>query len=246
MLNLYPLKRLSIFILLSWFLGLQSQSLSNNALGIGLNRYGIGFSYHRTAFQSSPSINLRKPLGWSLDLGNIQHPKEIAVVNTVFQNAGSYKLDKINYVWVLRPGAMYRLSLSERKDRRAIGVDLLMSPGIAAAYCWPVFVTTLQVDASGNEYFANVKYNPEVHKPTEIAGRSGFSEGFSQGSVIPALSLQGGFSFHWGNYRSDVNTLTLGARMDTYSKKLPILYHNAFNKSIFSSFYLNFAFGLGS
>ena len=84
-----------------------------------------------------------------------------------------------------------------------------------------------------------------MHNTSEIAGRAGFSEGFSEGNILPGLTWQGGLDFQWANYRGDVNTLTLGARVEAFPKKVPILHNNELNRSLFSSFYINFAFGLG-
>jgi hypothetical protein len=223
-----------------------AQPSPRNSLGVGISRYGVSASFRHDNFFHTLASRSINHTGFYLDVGNIQHPREVAVVNTVFQNSSTYKVDKTNFAWTVRPGLLYSLMLSERADRRAIGVNLTSGPGITLAYTWPVYVTILQVDPAGNEYFTDVRYNPDIHKTSEIAGRAGFSRGFSQGAVTPGLTWQGGLDFQWGNYRNDVNTLTLGARIEAFPKKLPILHNNALNKSIFSAFYINFAFGLGS
>ena len=223
-----------------------AQPSPHNSLGVGISRYGVSASFRHDNFYHALSSRSLKHTGFFVEAGNIQHPREVAVVNTVFQNSSTYKVDKTNFAWTVRPGLLYSVMLSERADRRAIGVNFTSGHGISLAYTWPVYVTILQVDPAGNEYFADVRYNPDVHKTSEIAGRSGFSRGFAQGAVTPGLTWQGGLDFQWGNYRNDVNTLTLGARVEAFPKKLPILHNNALNKSIFSAFYINFAFGLGS
>jgi hypothetical protein len=235
---------LSIFGLLA--VSLSAQSDVRHSLGLGISRYGVGASFRNDKSIQTFKTASPRPTGFYVDAGNIQHPREVAVVNTVFQNASTYKIDKVNYVWTFRPGLLYTYSLSERTDRRAIGLNFTSGPGVSFAYVWPVYVTILQIDPFGNDYFTNVRYNPDIHKTTEIAGRSGFSEGFSEGQITPGLTWQGGLDFQWSNYRGDVNTLTLGARVEAFPKKLPILHNDRLNKSIFSSFYINFAFGLGN
>jgi len=221
------------------------QSDVRQSLGLGLSKYGVSVSFRNDKTMESLKSATLKPTGYYVVSGNIQHPREVAVVNTVFQNASAYKVDKINYVWTFRPGLLYSYSLSERTDRRAVGLNFSSGPGVSLAYVWPVYVTVLQVDPFGNEYFTNVRYNPDIHKTTEIAGRAGFSEGFSEGRITPGLTWQGGLDFQWGNYRGDVNTLMLGASVEAFPRKLPILNSNQLNKSVFSSFYISFAFGLG-
>lgn len=238
--------RIWFFSILSLMaISLSAQPDVSHSLGLGLSRFGVSASFRNDKSPIALNTVSIKPSGFYLDAGNIQHPREVAVVNTVFQNAGTYKVDKVNYVWTFRPGLLYTYLLSERTDRRAIGLNLTSGPGITLAYVWPVYVTILQVDPFGNEYFTNVRYNPDIHKTTEIAGRAGFSEGFSEGKIIPGLTWQGGLDFQWANYRGDVNTLTLGGRVEAFPKKLPILHNGVLNKSVLSSFYINFAFGLG-
>lgn len=222
-----------------------AQSDTRSSLGAGISRFGISASFRKDHFFHDYSHLSLKPSGFYVDAGNIQHPREVAVVNTVFQNASTYKVDKTHFAWTFRPGLIYSVVMSERADRRAVGVNVTSGPGISLAYTWPVYVTILQVDPMGNEYFTDVRYNPDIHQSTEIAGRAGFSEGFSQGKFTPGLTWQGGIDFQWANYRNDVNTLTLGARVEAFPRKLPILHNSALNKSIFSAFYINFAFGLG-
>lgn len=223
-----------------------AQTDSRHSLGIGLSRFGISAAFRSDKPPKPLNAVSLKYTGFYLEAGNIQHPREIAVVNSLFQNASSYKVDKTHYVWSFRPGLIYAHTLSERTDRRSVGLNLISGPGISIGYAWPVYVTILQTDPFGNEYFTNVRYNPDIHKTTEIAGRAGFSEGFSEGKLIPGITWQGGLDFQWANYRNDVNTLTLGARVEAFPRKLPILHNNALNRSIFSSFYINFAFGLGN
>jgi len=222
-----------------------AQTIPRHSLGLGLSRFGVAVGYRNDRNALTFKTASLKPTGFYLEAGNIQHPREVAVVNTVFQNASTYKIDKVNYVWTIRPGLLHTFTLSERADRRAVGLNFTSGPGISFAYVWPVYVTILQTDPFGNEYFDNVRYNPDVHNTTEIAGRSGFSEGFSEGIMLPGLTWQGGLDFQWANYRGDVNTLSLGGRVEAFPKKVPILHNNELNRSLFSSFYINFAFGLG-
>lgn len=221
-----------------------AQSDRMGALGLGLNRYGVSFHFKHYAPQKADES---RPVfkDWAVEIGNVQHPREVALLNNVFQSSGVYKLDKINYLWALRPTWQGRKPLSLRQERKAIGMNAIWGAGLTMAYHWPVYVLVLQVDASGNESFETVRYNPDEHPQSSIGGRASFTRGISEGNVIPGLLFQGGFEFLWGNYRTDANIVTIGARVEAFPRKLPILHTDNLNRSVFSTFYVNFAFGLG-
>lgn len=193
--------------------------------------------------EESRRISLRD---WSIELGNVQHPREVALLNNFIGSSGIYKLEKVNYQWVIRPALNFRSIVSARPDRRSVGVNVVSAVGLPVAYNWPVYVTILEVDAFGNENFSTVPYNPEIHPQGIITGRASFTNGMSAGGFIPGLSLQGGLEFTWGNYRTDMNILGIGARVEAFASKLPIMFNTQLNRSVLSSFYINFAFGLGN
>jgi hypothetical protein len=58
--------------------------------------------------------------------------------------------------------------------------------------------------------------------------------------------LNTGLEFSWGNFRNDVKSVTMGVRLEGYARKLPIMYaatDSSLNRSLYSMFYLTFAFG---
>lgn len=227
------------------FLRLSAQSAPFSAIGAGINRYGFALNFRHFSGVKAGDLQHNPVIDWGIELGNIQHPREVALLNTTFQNSGVYKLDKINYVWNLRPSVFLRKVIYPRNDRKSLGMNALLGGGIPIGFYWPVYVTVLQVDASGNQYFQRVRYNPEVHSQSQISGRASFATGMGDARILPGLSAQAGFEFAWSSFRSEANILGFGLRVEAFPKKIPILYTNSLNKSVFASFYLNFAFGLG-
>jgi hypothetical protein len=223
---------------------LQAQTGSTSALGLGINRYGVAFHFkHYAPLPDSKRLSLGD---WSFEIGNVQHPREVALLNNLINSSGVYKLEKVNYQWVFRPAWHLRSVVSTRPDRRSVGVNLVSAVGLPLAYHWPVYVTVLEVDQFGNENFSTVPYNPEIHPQRVITGRAGFTNGLSTGGITPGISLQTGLEFSWGNYRTDMNILGIGARVEAFAAKLPIMFNTKLNRSVLSSFYINFAFGLGN
>jgi hypothetical protein len=213
------------------------------AFGPSLNRFGVAADFKY--YQPNPNMLSFVHGDISLELGNIQHPREVALINNTLQSSGIYKFGKINYAWALRPYYMARYALSVRQDRKSVALNAVGGIGIPLAYTWPVYILLYQQGSGPAEEFDVVRYDPEQHPQNLIGGRAAFTRGFGEGTVTPGLGLNTGLEFSWGNYRSDVKIVTLGMRVEGYAKKLPILYLDNMNKRLFSMFYLTFAFGIG-
>lgn len=211
--------------------------------GIGINRYGFAINYK---YQKPDNVNSQWTKGdLFFELGNINNPREVVLINNTLPNSGVYKFGKINYAWTLRNYYMVRRNLSQRQDRKNVAMNAIFGAGIPFCYEWPVYIMYFDPAIGPSGATTAVRYDPEVHQQAQIAGRASFTTGFKQGKIIPGAGINAAMEFIWGNYRSDVKVLTIGARVEGYSKTIPILYRNDLNKSIFSMFYFNFAFGFG-
>lgn len=223
---------------------LQAQQDRLHAVGLGLNHYGlaVNYKYHHAAEPDK---------AWTrgdffCEFGNIMHPRELVVINQTIQNSGAYKLDKINYAWTMRNYYQVRRELSPRQDRKNIALNWIAGAGVPICYYWPVYILYFDpTQGSTGEVFTQ-RYDPSIHEQQYIAGRAPFYTGMKQGKFMPGLGLHSALEFIWGNYRSDVKILTIGARVEGYGKAIPILYRADMNKRLFSMFYLNFAFGFGT
>lgn len=242
-LNLNFLRFTALTILCFFIAGLQAQSERTLAFGLGLNRYGIAASFKYYKPWKQEHKILAGDLGF--EIGNIQHPREVALINTTLQSSGIYKFGKINYAWAFRPTYVFRYPLSLRQDRKSIALNAVAGIGIPVAYSWPVYIRLYQQGSGASEQYTEVRYDPNIHPQNLIGGRAPFRKGIREGSFTPGVGLHSALEFSWGNYRTDVKIVTLGMRVEAYSKKLPILYINSMNKQLFSMFYLTFALGFG-
>jgi hypothetical protein len=235
-------KHFSLLLLLL-LCGLELMAQRMISFGPGINRYGVAASvkYH------APSKEENGPLvgDFLLEFGNIQHSREVALINNALQSSGVYKFGKINYAWAARPYVMGKYPLSMRQDKKSVAVNLIGGLGIPLAFSWPVYILLYDPQAGPGQAYTEVRYDPNVHTQALIGGRAPFTRGLSSGKITPGLGLNTGLEFAWGNYQSDVKMLTLGMRLESYSKDLPILYINSLNQQVYSYFYLTFAFGFG-
>lgn len=221
-----------------------SQNQTQYSIGAGLNRYGFSLDagIHKSKEESKVVWG-----DWRFGLGNIQHPREVALINNALQSSGVYKFGKINYCWALRSYYQASYSLYRRTDRKSVALNMIGGVGLPLAYSWPVYVRYYQRGTGGaSDAYAEVRYDPEIHLQSEIGGRARFSRGFREGKLTPGLGLNTALEFGWGNYSSDLRMLTIGTRIESFAKTLPIMYKDELNKRTYSMFYFNFAFSIGN
>lgn len=217
-----------------------SQSNPKFAIGVGINTNGFYLQGQR--FGKPVTHAWTRPQGPGFELGNIFHPKEIALLNSAIPGTSIYKLGKINYTWALRTTYQFRKPLTYRSDKKSIGMNYVFSPGISMVYNWPVYIRYYSSDPNDGGVQI-VRYNPEVHRQALIFGRQSWTTKFGTGKFIPGLVFKNGLEFIWGSYFNNIKVIETGIRVEVYSQKLPILYRNSLNKQVYAGLYFSFAFG---
>lgn len=181
---------------------------------------------------------------YGLRIGNIQHPKEVYVVNQSLPASEPFVIDKVNRVWVLRPYYGRGIVLSERKSRFDIGITLDGSLHLPLAYAWPIYVwmyrSNLPFDA-----VEEVRYDPQKQDAQFIGGESSFVKGFREGRLIPGLGVSAALSLEWGSYRNLSNTLSIGVMSDFFMQQLPLLHSINSNPQVLPALFINLAIGFG-
>jgi hypothetical protein len=213
--------------------GQEDRSLSFYVSGYGKGM-GIGINSTRPAGEKSSLL-------YTAEFGNLRHPKEIDIINSLIPNSSAYVFGKVNRAYLLRLLAGKQFSLSERRDRKSVGLKANVQGGLTMAYLAPVYVDLLYIDNAA-AYYRPTRYNPLLHQQARIGGRSGFTYGLGEGTPRPGLHIRAGLEARWGNYQNDFKSIGCGVMFDIFPKALPIFYAGD-NQALFSSFYLTFALG---
>ena len=181
---------------------------------------------------------------YGLRVGNIQHPKEIYVVNQSLPASEPFVIDKVNRVWVLRPYYGRGIVVSERKSRFDIGITLDGSLHLPLAYAWPIYVWVYRSNLpfDGVE---EVRYDPQTQDVQFIGGESSFVKGFREGRLIPGIGVSAALSLEWGSYRNLSNTLSIGIMNDFFVQQIPLLHSINRNPQMLPALFINFAIGFG-
>lgn len=200
--------------------------------------YDLGFGYQQGLKDQS------QKRGYGLRIGSLNSPKEIYVINNTLPGSQPFKIDKVNYAWVLRPYVSVHHDLTQRKSRNEVGMSLFGSAQLPVAYSWPIYIWLYEGNSPFDGY-SDVQYNPEIHDSRLIGGTASFTRGFGKGSFTPGVGISGGISLEWGSYRSMSNVLSFGVMTDAFVQKIQIMHTTENNAFIFPMLFVNFAFGFG-
>lgn len=198
--------------------------------------WGIQFrrSFNQTGY---------KKLMFEADFVGMKHPKEIKSVNQAFDNARSYVYGKKNAFDILRLGAGRQHTVYSKAERNGVEVRALYSGGLSLGILKPVYLNILKPTGTFGEFdVVTEKYDPNQHYIDNIYGRAPFTEGLDQLFFKPGAYAKVGFNFEYAPIFEDVKSLEIGAIIDLYPEKIPIMAF-AENKQFFLTFYLTIMYG---
>lgn len=174
------------------------------------------------------------------DLVALKHPKEQKVTNPRFSQKGPFVFGKLNDFHALRIGYGIKKNIGERVSRNTINVSVLAVLGVDIGIMKPVYLEIYKPDSIQPEFVVE-RYDPDKHNEMFIAGGAGYIYNFGGMSFRPGMYGKVGVEFGWGNYKTSYMAVEVGATLDAFFKEVPIM-HIAENRSVFSGFYISFAF----
>lgn len=227
-------------------LNVQSQEMYDITFDDSYYKGGIFSSGYSNGIYFRNGVNINKKLlrTYEINIGHIKHFKEKSILNQRIGNTTPYIFGKLNRLYVLRPMIGVSKTISEKKSKNNIGVTFFGGVGPIIGFLKPVYVDIDVFDTSGTNASStlSVRYNPLTTPQNRILGYSSFGKGIEDTKIISGICFKSGISFDWGTYRSDFKSIELGIQLDYFPSR-PKIMDEIKNKTIFSGFYISFAFG---
>lgn len=214
------------------------------------NEASFGILVHSNGFGIEGKRGFQQTFNkkWILEaqLVGMKHPKEIKTINTRFENPKSFIYGKMNTLTILRLAAGKQRILYGKADRTGVEVRLNYLGGLSIGFAKPVY---LLIDRSvGNDNTGNLveeKYDPNndyQNNVGNIAGRASFTRGLDELKPFPGIFTKVGLNFEYAPFHEDIKSVEIGASLDAYTKKIPIMAFTK-NKQFFLSFYITLIYG---
>ncbi|MCX6320245.1 MAG: hypothetical protein NTX93_00345 [Bacteroidia bacterium] len=212
---------------------------NERSFAILLNTDGIGVSY-----RGAKRIDFLNKRLLEIEAGTLKHPKEYKQSNPYTQG-GSFVFGKLNSTFYLRGSIGHQHEIFKKADLGGIAIRYFYSAGPVLAlykpnyYQIPYPVDTIQgiiILKFENEKFNSLNWD-------RIYSRASFTKGLNEAKVLPGLFLKGGFNFEYSKEYKLIHAIEVGAQINAFPKKIPIM-ASSDNKTIFFSLFVSYRFGM--
>jgi hypothetical protein len=211
---------------------------NERSFAILLNTDGIGISY-----RGAKRIDYLNKRILEIEAGTLKHPKEYKISNPYTQSTGTFVFGKLNSVVYVRGGIGRQHELYKKADLGGIAIRYFYSAGPVIALYKPIFYRVLY-PISVSEFDLKVeKFNVSIAMPQDIYSRASFTKGLDETKVLPGLYLKGGFNFEYSKQDKIIHAIEVGAQINAFPKKIPIMASND-NKALFLSLFVSYRFGM--
>ena len=205
-----------------------------------LNSDGIGLNY-----REGKRIDYLNKKFFEIDVGTLKHPKEYKVSNPYTQGTGMFVFGKLNSVFFLRGGIGRQHEIYKKADLGGVAVRYFYSGGPVISLYKPIYYQVLYPIPGSLYYYEIVeeKFDVSIHDPGDIYSKASFTKGLKEASVLPGLYAKAGFNFEYSRQDKVIHAIELGAQINVFPKKIPIM-ASPDNKFIFLSLFVSYRFGV--
>jgi hypothetical protein len=206
--------------------------------GLMLNTDGYGLSYREGRYIDFRNTNL-----YEIDLGILNHPRELKLQNPWYPSGSSFVFGKLNSVFFIRGGVGKRHELFNKEDLGGVAIRYFFTAGPSLALMKPIYYKVLYPATPTSFYLEEEKFEESIHHPYDIYSRASFFKGLKETKIIPGAYLKGGFNFEFSKNDRAVHTIELGSVINAYLKKVEIMATED-NNAVFFSLFISYRMGL--
>jgi hypothetical protein len=204
-----------------------------------LNSDGIGLGY-----REAKRIDYLNKRLLEIEAGTLKHPKEYRTSNPYSQTAGSFIFGKMNSVFYLRAGLGHQHEIFQKADLGGVAIRYFVSGGPVIALYKPIYYKVLYPTANAQEWeVREEKFDVSIAVPTDIFSKASFFKGLSDTKALPGLYGKAGFNFEYSKEDKVSHSIEVGAQINAFPKKIPIMASTE-NKAIYFSLFVSYRFGV--
>lgn len=213
---------------------------NERSFAILLNTDGIGVSY-----RGAKRFDFLNKRLLEIEAGKLKHPKEYKISDLYYNQGGSYIFGKLNSTFYLRGSIGHQHEIFKKADLGGIAIRYFYSAGPVLALYKPYYyqipypVDTIQ----GIIIYKKEDEKFNVSNWDRIYNRASFTKGLNETKVLPGLFVKGGFNFEYSKEDKLIHAIEVGAQINAFPKKIPIM-ASSDNKFIFFSLFVSYRFGM--
>ncbi|HQW39986.1 MAG: hypothetical protein KBA60_09415 [Flavobacteriales bacterium] len=208
--------------------------------GIMLHGDGWGLQFYHAKYRTARD---RRLLGF--EVVSMKHPKEVKSFNPYYEDSRGYFYGKVNTLIVARPSYGRKWQITDKIRRSGVELNFIWSIGASLGLLKPVYLQIGTPDRIPYENIIVERYDPIKHDVQNIYGRASFVNGIGEIAVFPGAFGRVALDFEYSGNVTGVKGIEIGATLDAFARKVPIMYEveGVKNKQFFFEFYVALQFG---
>ncbi len=212
--------------------------------GVKLHTHGYGLSLAK-----SKIINRSKKKFWEIEILEIKHAKQSRQLSRLSDrtgNARSYQYGKQNNFYNINLNFGRHKVIAETGRKNGVEVSITYSLGASLGILKPYYLLVKGFDNNS----VNIRYSSDEEdytadlflNETRIYSGSSFVYGLNEIQPVPGAQGKFSFLFDWANTGETIKALEVGAMVNAYYKRVPIMIE-ADNNLIFTNLFIKLVFG---
>jgi hypothetical protein len=211
---------------------------TEQSYGLVVHTRGWGLTYRYGKYTSGFSRKI-----YELEFVGMKHSKNIKSFKNPFDNSNGFVYGQLNSVMVLRASIGNHHTFISKQSVKGIAISTIFNVGLSLAYAKPIYVEIINDFTKDKLPTSEItRYDPEVHDYDQIIGGTSLLHKFFTGTFYPGVFVKAGLNFESSRVASKINALEVGAVLDVYYKKIPMM-ANDFNKMYLFNLYVSLTFG---
>lgn len=203
-----------------------------------LNSDGMGISY-----REAKRVDFLNKRFFEIEAGTLRHPREYRMSNPLYQTPGTFVFGKLNSTIYLRGSYGQQREIFKKADLGGVAIRYFYEGGPVFALYKPIYYKILYPVGTYEFEVKVEKINVKTHQPYDIYSKAPFTKGLSETKILPGLFAKGGFNFEYSKEDKVIHAVEIGAQINAFPKKIPIM-ATTDNKSIFFSLFVSYRFGV--
>ncbi len=206
------------------------------SFSLNSNGYGIGYREgKRVDFLNKNIVEF--------ELNVLKHPKEIKLASPYLQSGSSFVFGKLNNTFSLRGGFGQQHEIFKKADLGGVSIRYFYIGGPSLVLSKPIYYNVIYAVGGITYELRQETFNIDIHNPSDIYSRASFFKGIDETKVTPGLYAKGGFNFEYSKEDKIIHAIELGAILEGYAKKIPIMASDD-NNAIFLTLYVTYRMGI--
>ena len=211
--------------------------------GVTIHSNGLG-----GLFRHGTHVTIKKKRMFEAEIVSLRHPKQYKVTNEgVTGESRPFFFGKLNFVYIPRIGIGRQNVVFGKAQTSGVEVRFNYFAGADLGFTKPVYLKVLEDDPYNELYkIAVVKqYDPEDPRqqdPTDFLGPASYFNGFDKMKFYPGLYGKLSISFEYSTWHQKLAILEVGAVVDAFSRKVPIMAYID-NDQYYFNFYITLLWG---